>query len=104
MPCGLHDGIYPQQCTGGPWKRSWVSLCAVLLAEACNIGREPLIRPDVPALTFDRLVWVQQNYLRETLTRANARLVDAQPLIPLAQAGARSPPPTVCVSSSRSAR
>ncbi len=64
-----------------------VSLCAVLLAEACNIGLEPLIRPDVPAWAFDRLVWVQRNYLRaETLTRANARLVDAQPLIPLAQA------------------
>ena len=26
-----------------------VSLCAVLLAEACNIGLEPLVRPDVPA-------------------------------------------------------
>lgn len=57
-----------------------VSLCAVLLAEACNIGIEPVERPDVPALTRSRLSWVQQNYLRaETLTRANARLVAAQP-------------------------
>lgn len=56
-----------------------VSLCAVLLAEACNIGIEPVERPDVPALTRSRLSWVQQNYLRaETLTRANARLVAAQ--------------------------
>ena len=31
------------------------SLCAVLLAEACNIGLEPLIRPDISALTRDRL-------------------------------------------------
>ena len=31
------------------------SICAVLLAEACNIGLEPLIRPDVPALTKGRL-------------------------------------------------
>jgi hypothetical protein len=63
-----------------------ISLCAVLLAEACNIGLEPLIRPDVPALTYGRLLWVQQNYLRaETLIRANARLVEAQTLIPLAQ-------------------
>jgi TnpA family transposase len=40
----------------------------------------------VPALTRDRLLWAQQNYLRaETLTRANARLVDHQATIPLAQ-------------------
>ncbi len=64
-----------------------LSLCAVLLAEACNIGLEPLIQPDVPALTRGRLAWVQQNYLRaETLTRANARLVDYQATLPLAQA------------------
>jgi TnpA family transposase len=63
-----------------------LSLCAVLLAEACNIGLEPLARPDVPALTRGRLSWVQQNYLRaETLTKANARLVDYQAQIPLAQ-------------------
>lgn len=63
-----------------------VSLCAVLLAEARNIGLEPVERPDVPALTRSRLSWVQQNYLRaETLTRANAQLVDAPSQIPLAQ-------------------
>ena len=63
-----------------------ISICAVLLAEACNIGLEPLVRPDVPALTRGRLAWVQQNYLRaETLTRANARLVDYQAKIPLAK-------------------
>jgi TnpA family transposase len=62
------------------------SICAVLLAEACNIGLEPLVRPDVPALTRERLLWVQQNYLRaETLTRANARLVDYHARLPLAQ-------------------
>jgi TnpA family transposase len=63
-----------------------ISICAVLLAEACNIGLEPLIRPDVPALTRARLSWVQQNYIRaDTLTRANARLVKAQSGIALAQ-------------------
>ncbi len=62
------------------------SVCAVLLAEACNVGLEPLVNPEVPALTPDRLAWVKQNYLRaETLTRANARLVDAQSNIPLAR-------------------
>ncbi len=64
-----------------------ISLCAVLLAEACNIGLEPVVRADTPALTRGRLSWVQQNYLRaETLTRANACLVDTQATIPLAQA------------------
>jgi TnpA family transposase len=63
-----------------------VSICAVLLAEACNIGLEPLVRPEIPALTRSRLSWVQQNYIRqETLVRANARLVDTQTHIPLAQ-------------------
>ncbi len=62
-----------------------VSLCAVLLAEACNIGLEPLVRPEVPALTRGRLSWVQQNYVRaDTLIRANAKLVEAQTRIPLA--------------------
>ena len=63
-----------------------ISICAVLLAEACNIGLEPLVRPEIPALTRGRLSWVQQNYIRqETLIRANARLVDTQTHIPLAQ-------------------
>jgi Tn3 transposase DDE domain len=64
-----------------------VSLCAVLLAEACNIGLEPVVRSDIVALTRGRLSWVQQNYIRaETLTRANANLVDTQSTIALAQA------------------
>lgn len=63
-----------------------VSVCAVLVAEACNIGLEPVVRPDIPALTRARLAWVQQNYVRaKTIARANARLVDAQRQLPLAQ-------------------
>jgi TnpA family transposase len=63
-----------------------VSICAVLLAEACNIGLEPLVKPHVPALTRHRLSWVKQNYLRaETLVRANARFVEHQATLPLAQ-------------------
>ncbi|MBF0391485.1 MAG: Tn3 family transposase [Alphaproteobacteria bacterium] len=62
------------------------TLCAVLLAEACNTGLEPLVRPDTPALRRSRLSWVRQNYLRaETLTQANARLVAAQNGIDLAR-------------------
>jgi TnpA family transposase len=62
------------------------SICAVLVAEACNTGMEPLIRNDIPALRRARLSWVSQNYFRnETLTDANARLVAAQNQIPLVQ-------------------
>lgn len=63
-----------------------ISICAVLIAAACNIGLTPLVRSDLTALTRSRLTWVEQNYIRpETLVRANARLVDAQAQIPLAQ-------------------
>ncbi len=62
------------------------SICAVLLAEACNIGLEPLVKNHVPALTRHRLNWVKQNFIRaETLVRANARLVDYHATLPLAQ-------------------
>jgi Tn3 transposase DDE domain len=64
-----------------------ISLCAGLMAEACNTGLEPLIRLDHPVLTRDRLGWVLQNYIRaDTLIRANARLVDYQATLTLAQA------------------
>jgi TnpA family transposase len=62
------------------------SVCAVLLAEACNIGLEPLVRGDNSALTRNRLSWIQQNYVRaETLAQANACLVDCQTKNLLAQ-------------------
>lgn len=63
------------------------SLCAVLLAEACNTGPEPLIRQDIQALRRERLAWVNQNYLRDdTLVAANVILVAAQSSIALAKA------------------
>lgn len=62
-----------------------VSLCAALIAQACNIGLGPVIDPSFPPLMRHRLSWVMQNYFRpETLIRANARLVDNQTAIPLA--------------------
>ena len=61
------------------------SLCAVLLADACNTGIEPLICNEIPALKRGRLSWANQNYIRdETLTDANTQLVAAQSKIPLA--------------------
>jgi len=63
-----------------------LSVCAVLVAEACNIGLEPLVEPGRAALTRARLSWVEQNYLRtDTITAANTRLVDAQTDIDLAR-------------------
>lgn len=54
------------------------SLCAVLVAQACNIGLDPLVRDDHPALRQSRLSWVSQNFIRpETLAAANARIVSA---------------------------
>nr|BBC45038.1 transposase [Escherichia coli] len=51
----------------------------MLMAEACNIGLEPLIRSNVPALTRQPAELDKSNYLRaETITSANARLVDFQ--------------------------
>lgn len=62
-----------------------VSVCAVLIAQACNIGLEPVIQPGIPALERDRLTWVEQNYFRaETITQANNRLVEFNSQLPLA--------------------
>ena len=63
------------------------SLCAVLVAMACNIGLRPLQRKDTPALTKHRLAWVKQHYIRaETLVESNACLVNAQRNVPFVQA------------------
>ncbi len=62
-----------------------ISVSAVLIAEACNLGFAPLIRADISALTRGRLSWIDQAYFRgETIRAANARLVDHQASVPLA--------------------
>jgi TnpA family transposase len=62
------------------------SLAAVLVAKACNIGFEPLIRPGVPALSRDRLSWLSQNFIRpETIAAANAKIVAAHNALPIAK-------------------
>ena len=46
-----------------------------------------MINEDFAALKRDRLIWVDQNYIRqETLCSSNAKLVSAQSQIPFAQA------------------
>ena len=84
---GFADGFTHASEGGARAAGVATSLCAVLLAEACNTGFEPLIRRDNAALRRSRLSWVRQNYIRaETLTRTNAILVAAQNRIPLARA------------------
>jgi TnpA family transposase len=64
-----------------------LSLCAVLLSEATNLGLSPFVDPHVLGLTHGRLTWVRHHYLRtETIVKANARLVAMQDTIPLAHA------------------
>jgi TnpA family transposase len=63
-----------------------ISLVALLVAESCNIGLTPVINPHYPQLTRSRLSHVDQNYLRgDTIAAANAKLIDEQARIPLAQ-------------------
>src|SRR3546814_2011956 len=55
-----------------------ISLCATLVGGACNIGLEPVVRPEIAALRRDRLSWVNQNFIRpETIAAANAAIVAA---------------------------
>jgi len=62
-----------------------VSVAAVLVAQACNIGLKAVAQRGISALTLDRLAWVQRNYLRpDTLERANSRLVDTHSQLELA--------------------
>lgn len=55
-----------------------LSLAAVLVAEATNVGYKPVARPRHRALNRPRLSHTEQNYVRaETLRAANARLIEA---------------------------
>lgn len=63
-----------------------VSVAAILVAEACNVGLTPVVKDGHPALTRGRLSHVDQNYVRaDTLRAANSRLVQAQSDLGLAQ-------------------
>lgn len=62
------------------------SLCAVLVAQGCNIGFEPIVRDDHAALKRNRLSWIAQNFIRaETLTAASAKVVSAHAKLPITQ-------------------
>jgi TnpA family transposase len=62
------------------------SMAAVLIAQGCNLGFAPIIKPGNPALTRDRLSHVSQNYVcADTLAAANGRLITAQSRVDVAQ-------------------
>ncbi|MFB8350750.1 Tn3 family transposase [Streptomyces niveus] len=64
-----------------------LSVCALLLSEACNVGLTPVVKPNVPALTRGRLVQVDQGDLRaETIPAANGMLIKAQRWIEVVRA------------------
>ncbi len=64
-----------------------VSVAALLIAEACNVGLTPVIKPNEAALTRVRLAHVDQYYLRaDNHAAANAVLIGAQAQVPIAQA------------------
>ncbi|MCC5468645.1 Tn3 family transposase [Pelosinus baikalensis] len=63
-----------------------ISSCAILIARSCNIGLDPVVKPSISSLEYDRLTWVEQNYFRtETITKANAALVAYHAPLELAQ-------------------
>ena len=75
-----HVGGHGPRMEGMP-----VSVAALLVAEACNVGLTPVTDPNNPALTRGRLSHVDQNYVRaDTHAAPNARLVEAQASIPVA--------------------
>ncbi len=64
-----------------------VSVAALLVAEACNVGLTPVIKPGDGALSRARLAHVDQYYLRaDNHAAANAVLIDAQAQVPIARA------------------
>ena len=81
-----------------------VCVAALLVAEACNVGLTPVIKPGETALTRARLAHVDQYYVRaENHAAANARLIEAQARSRSRRCGAVgcSPRSTGCGSSSR---
>ena len=61
-----------------------LSLAALLVAEACNVGLTP-VTADTPALSASRLSHIEQHYMRlDNHAAANARLIAHQRTLPIA--------------------
>jgi TnpA family transposase len=63
-----------------------ISICAIMIARACNIGLEAVVQIGVAALEYDRLTWVEQNYFRsETIELARIKLNEFHSKLTLSQ-------------------
>lgn len=84
---GFFDAYTPISGSGARMGDLPVSVAAVLVSQACNVGLTPVVADGHPALTRDRLGHVDANYMRaETHSAANARLIEAQAEVPIARA------------------
>ena len=60
-----------------------ISVLAVLLAEACNIGFSPVSKEGIESLKYDRLMYVNHQYIRlDTLSAANKKIISAYKKLP----------------------
>ncbi|WP_405827268.1 Tn3 family transposase [Streptomyces sp. NBC_00105] len=56
-----------------------LSVCALLLSEACNVGLTPVVKPNVPALTRGRLVQGGSNMSEQTTTKPRPQVATWAP-------------------------
>ncbi|MRJ30725.1 hypothetical protein FDP48_12350 [Enterococcus faecalis] len=60
-----------------------ISVLAVLLAEACNIGFSPVSKEGIESLKYDRLMYVNHQYVRlDTLSATNKKIISAYKELP----------------------
>ena len=84
---GFHHAFTPLGESASRMKDLELSIAALLVAQACNIGFRPVAKEGVPALNRARLSHLEQTYLRvETIKRANQTLLEGQARIPLVRA------------------
>jgi TnpA family transposase len=63
-----------------------ISICAIMVARACNIGFNPVVCKGIPALEYDRLTWFEQNYVRmDTIEPSRTRLNKYHFELPMSQ-------------------
>ena len=61
-----------------------ISVLAVLLAEACNIGFSPVSKEGIESLKYDRLMYVNHQYVRlDTLSATNKKIISAYKKLPI---------------------
>ncbi|MGH1349024.1 MAG: Tn3 family transposase [Nannocystales bacterium] len=87
MWTGFHQAFTPLGESASRVKDLELSIAALLVAQACNIGFRPVAKEGVSALSRARLSHLEQTYLRvETIKRANQALLEGQDKIPLVRA------------------